>query len=129
MTTTDACGVSANLARTTRVSCQRWRWWSTTIKAVGWWPRRIVSKPLRSNGFVTLLRIGYGFVGIQLQSRRSDDFTPRLHGARKARCVLAEMRWRWTLKVLWAAACTERNLCADPTLLKPCILRSRRRVG
>src|SRR5450631_4367090 len=24
--------------------------------------------------------------------------------ARKARWVLAEMRWRWTLKVLWAAA-------------------------
>ena len=49
--------------------------------------------------------------------------------ALKARCVLAEVRWRWTLKVLWAAACTERNLCADPTLLNPCILRSRRRVG
>ena len=49
--------------------------------------------------------------------------------ALKARCVLAEVRWRWTLKLLWAAACTERNLCADPTLLNPCILRSRRRVG
>ena len=24
--------------------------------------------------------------------------------ARKARCVLAEMRWRWTLKVLYVAA-------------------------
>ena len=24
--------------------------------------------------------------------------------ARKARCVLAEIRWRWTLKVLYAAA-------------------------
>ena len=24
--------------------------------------------------------------------------------ARKVRCTLAEMRWRWTLKVLWAAA-------------------------
>jgi small-conductance mechanosensitive channel len=49
--------------------------------------------------------------------------------ARKARCVLAEVRCRWTLKVFWTAACTERNLCADPALLKPCILRSRRRVG
>jgi hypothetical protein len=36
--------------------------------------------PKVTGGFVTLLRIGYGFVGIQLQSRRSDDFTPRLHG-------------------------------------------------
>jgi hypothetical protein len=50
-------------------------------------------------------------------------------GGVRAWCVLAEVRWRWTLKVLWAAACTERNLCADPTLLNPCILRSRRRVG
>src|SRR5580704_4501730 len=41
--------------------------------------------------------------------------------ALKTRCVLAEVRWRWTLKVLWAAACTEKNLCADPTLLNPCI--------
>src|ERR1019366_9334385 len=49
--------------------------------------------------------------------------------ALKARCVLADVRWRWTLKVFWAAACTERNLCADPTLLNPCILCSRRRVG
>jgi hypothetical protein len=36
--------------------------------------------------------------------------------ALKARCVLADVRWRWKLKVLRAAACTERNLCADPTL-------------
>jgi hypothetical protein len=36
--------------------------------------------------------------------------------ALKARCVLADVRWRWTLKVMWTAACTERNLCADPTL-------------
>src|ERR1700736_5358565 len=35
--------------------------------------------------------------------------------ALKDRCVLAEVRWRWTLKVFWAAACTERNLCAEPT--------------
>ena len=49
--------------------------------------------------------------------------------ALKARCVLAEVRWRWTLKVFCVAACTERNLCADPALLKPCILCSRRRVG
>src|ERR1700730_15486396 len=49
--------------------------------------------------------------------------------ALKARCVLAEVRWRWTLKVFCVAACTERNLCADPTLLNPCILRSRRRAG
>ena len=26
--------------------------------------------------------------------------------------------------MLWAAACTEKNLCADPTLLNSCILRS-----
>ena len=47
----------------------------------------------------------------------------------KSRCVLAEVRWRWTLKVLYAAAWLERNLWAEPGLLKPCILRSRRRVG
>jgi hypothetical protein len=34
-----------------------------------------------------------------------------------------------TLEVFCVAACTERNLCEDPTLLKPCILCSRRRVG
>jgi hypothetical protein len=49
--------------------------------------------------------------------------------ALKARCVLAEVRWRWTLKVFCVAACTERNLCADPTLLNPCIFLSLRRVG
>jgi hypothetical protein len=49
--------------------------------------------------------------------------------ARKARCVLAEVRWRWTLKVLYVTAWVERNLCADPMLLNPCILRSLRRVG
>jgi len=38
--------------------------------------------------------------------------------ALKARCVLAEVRWRWTLKVLYAAACVERNLWADPGHLK-----------
>jgi hypothetical protein len=48
--------------------------------------------------------------------------------ARKARCVLAEIRWRWTLKVLYAAAYVERNLWAEPGLLKPCIFHSRRRV-
>ena len=30
------------------------------------------------------------------------------------------------LKVLYTAACMERNLCAEPILLMPCILRSRR---
>src|SRR5208337_955540 len=49
--------------------------------------------------------------------------------ARSARCVWAETRWRWTLKVLWTAACVERNFWAEPGLLNRCILRSRRRVG
>ena len=49
--------------------------------------------------------------------------------ARKARCVLAEVRWRRTLKVLYVAAWIERNLCADPTLLNPSIFLSLRRVG
>jgi transposase len=35
--------------------------------------------------------------------------------ALKARCVPAEVRWRWTLKVFCVAACTERNLCAGDT--------------
>jgi hypothetical protein len=48
---------------------------------------------------------------------------------RSVRCVWAELRWRWTLKVLKTAACVERNFWADPALLKRCILRSRRRVG
>src|SRR3984893_10444139 len=48
--------------------------------------------------------------------------------ALKARCVLADVRWRWTLKVLQVAAWVERNLCADPTLLNPCIFLSHRRV-
>ena len=49
--------------------------------------------------------------------------------ARSTRCVWAEVRWRWTLKVLWTAACVERNFWAEPGLLNRCILRSRRRVG
>jgi hypothetical protein len=44
--------------------------------------------------------------------------------ALKARCVLADVRWRWTSKVLYLTAWVERNPCADPTLLNPCILRS-----
>jgi hypothetical protein len=46
----------------------------------------------------------------------------------KARCVLAEVRWRWRSKVFCVAACSERNICADPAFLKPCILCSRRRA-
>ena len=49
--------------------------------------------------------------------------------ARSTRCVWADVRWRWTLKVLWTAACVERNFWAEPGLLNRCILRSRRRVG
>ena len=49
--------------------------------------------------------------------------------ARSTRCVWAEVRWRWTLKVLWTAAWVERNFWAEPGLLNRCILRSRRRVG
>ena len=49
--------------------------------------------------------------------------------ARNVRCVGAEVRWRWTSKVLQTAALAERNLCAEPKLFKRCILRSRRRVG
>src|SRR5271166_5587303 len=49
--------------------------------------------------------------------------------ARSTRCVWAEVRWRWMLKVLWTAACVERNFWAEPGLLNRCILRSRRRVG
>ncbi len=49
--------------------------------------------------------------------------------ARSVRCVRAEVRWRWTLKVLKTAACVERNFCGERALLKRCILRSRRRVG
>ena len=48
---------------------------------------------------------------------------------RSARCVWADVRWRWTLKVLSTAACVERNFWAEPGLLNRCILRSRRRVG
>jgi hypothetical protein len=62
-------------------------------------------------------------------SRRSDDFTPRLQSRcpeGSVRCCRGEM----TLDVECVVGyCTERNLCADPTLLNPCILRSLRRVG
>src|ERR1700704_480503 len=47
---------------------------------------------------------------------------------RKMRSVDRETRWRWRLKVLWTAACTLRNRCADAADLKRCILRSRRRT-
>src|SRR5271163_5317965 len=49
--------------------------------------------------------------------------------ARSTRCDRADVRWRWTLKVLYTAAWAERNFCAERALLKRCILRSRRRVG
>jgi transposase len=49
--------------------------------------------------------------------------------ARSTRWDRADVRWRWTLKVLYTAAWVERNFCAEPALLKRCILRSRRRVG
>jgi hypothetical protein len=40
---------------------------------------------------------------------------------RSVRCVWAEVRWRWMLKVLKTAACVERNFCAERALLKRCI--------
>ena len=48
---------------------------------------------------------------------------------RSVRYVWAEVRWRWTLKVLKTAACVDKNFCAERALLKRCILRSRSRVG
>lgn len=49
--------------------------------------------------------------------------------ARNVRWVLAEVKWRSTLKVLKTAACVDDNRCAVPALLKRRILSSRRRVG
>ena len=43
--------------------------------------------------------------------------------------MVREVRWRWTLKLLWTAACTERKRWADPGDLNLCILNSRRRTG
>ena len=40
-----------------------------------------------------------------------------------------DVRWRWTLNVLWTAALTDKNRWADPGDLKRCIFRSRSRVG
>ena len=64
--------------------------------------KTIKSELIWRTGFVTLLKIGRGFVGI-----RSNDHavaTTSRHvciaETRKARCVLAETRWRWTLNVL-----------------------------
>src|SRR5271169_535172 len=47
----------------------------------------------------------------------------------RVRCVCAEVRWHWTLKVLKIAAWVDRNFCAEPTLLKRCILSFLRLVG
>jgi hypothetical protein len=49
--------------------------------------------------------------------------------ARSTRCDCADVRWRWTPKVLYTAAWAERNFCSEQALLKRCILRSRCRVG
>jgi hypothetical protein len=74
-------------------------------------------------GVVTLLKIGRGTVGIRSNSHAAATTSRHacMADALKARCVLADVRWRWTVKVLYVAASVERNLCADPTLLNPCI--------
>ena len=52
-------------------------------------------------GIVTLTNNGREMSRTQSRSCRSGDFAPGLMAvARNARCVLAEIRWRWTLKVL-----------------------------
>jgi hypothetical protein len=48
--------------------------------------------------------------------------------ARKARCVLADVRWRWTLKVLWGAARTRRHRGSRPAAdlcLQPAVAHRR----
>jgi hypothetical protein len=78
-----------------------------------------------------LLKIGRSTVGIRSNSHAAATTSRHacMADALKTRCILADVRWRWTLKVSYVAAWVERNLCADPTLLKPCIFRSLRRVG
>ena len=49
--------------------------------------------------------------------------------ARKIGSVRREIRWRWTLKVLYAAACMETKRWAEPGDLNHCIFRSLRRTG
>jgi hypothetical protein len=49
--------------------------------------------------------------------------------SRETRSVRRDVRWRWTLKVLWTAAWMDKKRCADPGDLKRCILRSCHRVG
>ena len=49
--------------------------------------------------------------------------------ARNDFSALREMRWRSTLKVLWTAARTDKNRCADPGDLNGCIFLSRRLTG
>ena len=59
-----------------------------------------------------------------VSERRNTDFqaaaTTSRHvliaAVRSVRCVWAELKWRWTLKVLKTAACVERNFwCAGET--------------
>jgi hypothetical protein len=56
----------------------------------------------RGEGVVTLLKIGRSIVGIRGNSHAAA--TTSRHGcmaeALKARCVLADVGWRWTLKAL-----------------------------
>jgi hypothetical protein len=58
--------------------------------------------PLACNRSMTLLKIGRSIVGIR--SNRYAAATTSCHAcmadALKTRCVLAEVRWHWTLKVL-----------------------------
>ena len=85
---------------------------------------------LDGEGFVTLPCREREVSAPQELSGRRDRRPPRvIAAARSTRCVWAEVRWRWTLKVLYTAACAERNFWAEPGLLNRCILRSRRRVG
>src|SRR5580704_10382785 len=59
-------------------------------------------RPSPHGGVVTLLKIGCSIVGIRSNSHAAATTSRHacMADALKARCVLAEVRWRWTLKVL-----------------------------
>ena len=96
-------------ARAGACGCWRARSWSSTL-----------SRPpatQRSSGRCHIIETATrsGFVA-RIQAAATASRRVPIAAARSVRCVWAEVRWRWTLKVLKTAARIERNSWAEPGL-------------
>jgi hypothetical protein len=69
-----------------------------STKLLQWTPSPRLVRRNGSEGFVTLLKIERGFFGLHGYNHAAATTSRQvcMAEALKARCVLAEMRWRWT---------------------------------